>query len=167
MSEKETIFSSSVKYGGIWNFQDFYKFAYDWLVDEFELFLMEKKYVEKLEGDSKNIDIEWEGIKKVTDYFKFQVKVEFKIIALQNVEVERNGIKEKTNKGSVKVSVKGVLVRDYQGKFEGNAWQKFLRSIYEKWIIPSRIEEYEEKIAGKCDEFLAQLKAYLDLEGKK
>ena len=167
MTEKETIFSSSVKYTGIWNFPDFYRFAYDWLVEEFDLWLMELKYVEKLEGDSKNIDIEWEGVRKVTDYFKYQVKVKFKILGLQKVEIERNGVKEKTNQGSVKVSVKGILQRDYQGKFENNAFQKFLRSIYEKWVIPARIEEYEDKIAGKCDEFLAQMKAWLDLEGKR
>ncbi|MBD3247344.1 hypothetical protein GF378_01860 [Candidatus Pacearchaeota archaeon] len=167
MTEKETIFSSSLKYQGIWNFSDLYQFAYDWLVEEFDLWLTEGKYVEKLKGDSKNVDIEWEGVRKVTDYFMYQVKIKFRIIALQKVEVERNGIKEKTNKGSVKISVKGVLQRDYQGKFESGAIRKFMRSLYEKWIIPSRIEDYEEKLADKCDEFLAQVKAYLDLEGKR
>ncbi len=166
MTEKDTIFSSSLKYVGIFNFPDFYKFCYDWLVEEFELFLIETKYVEKLKGDSKEIDIEWEGVKEVTDYFKWQVKVVFKILGLKKIEIERNGVKEKTNEGNVKMSIKGILLRDYKGKFEKNAFQKFLRAIYEKWIIPSRIEEYEEKLAGKCDEFLAQAKAYLDLEGK-
>jgi hypothetical protein len=93
--------------------------------------------------------------------------VEFKIIALKKIEIERNGVKEKANQGNIKVSVKGILLRDYKGKFEANAFQKFMRSIYEKWIIPSRIEEYETKLAGKCDEFLAQAKAYLDIEGKR
>lgn len=167
MTEKETIFSSSVKYGGIFNFQDFYKFCYDWLNEDFELTLLEKKYVERIEGDAKKINVEWEGVKYVTDYFKFQVKVEFEIIGLKKVEVERDGVKEQTNKGNVKVKVKGVLQRDYKGKFESTGFQKFMRAVYEKWIIASRVEEYEDNLAGKCDEFLSQVKAYLDLEGKK
>jgi len=65
------------------------------------------------------------------------------------------------------LSIKGTLVRDYDGKFETTAFRKFLRAIYEKWVIASRITEYEDKIAGACDEFLEQAKAYLDLEGKK
>ena len=55
----------------------------------------------------------------------------------------------------------------YEGKFEKGAFRKFLRSIYEKWVIPARIEQYEEKLIGDCDEYLAQAKAFLALEGKR
>lgn len=166
MPEKDTIFSSKIKYTGIFLFKDFYRFCYDWLTDETDLLISEDKYTEKLDGDSKNIDIQWTGIRKVTDYFKFEVKVVFRIIGLTNVEISRNNAKIKTNNGSVEIRVKGTLIRDWQGKFEAKAFRKFLRSIYEKWVIPSRIEQFEEKLIGDCDEFLSQTKAYLDLEGK-
>lgn len=167
MSESETIFSSKVKYNGIFPFSDFYRFCYDYLTDELGLDISEEGYSEKLSGDSKNIDIKWTGIRKVTDYFQFKIKISFRILGLTNVEMVQNGVKIKSNKGGAEIKIKGNLVRDYQGKFEINAFQKFLRSIYEKWVIPSRIEEYEGKLAGDCDEFLAQAKAFLDLEGKK
>jgi hypothetical protein len=167
MAEKDIIFSSKIKSRGIFSFKDFYVFCYYWLIDETELEISENKYSEKLVGDAKNIDIEWEGERKVTDYFKFNIKVNFKVIELTEVEIEQNGSKLKTNKGKVEIGTKGTLVRDYEGKFENNAWQKFLRAIYEKWVIPSRIIEFENKIAEDCDEFLNQAKAYLDLEGKK
>ncbi len=166
MPEKDTIVSTKTKYTGIFLFKDFYRFCYDWLIDETNLLISEDKYTEKLEGDSKNIDIQWTGIRKVTDYFKFEVKVLFRILGLTNVEISKNNTKIKTNKGSVEVKVKGTLIRDWQGKFESNAFQKFLRSIYEKWVIPSRIDQFEEKLIKDCDEFLSQAKAYLDLEGK-
>ena len=76
-------------------------------------------------------------------------------------------MKVKTNNGSAKVGIKGILVRDYEQKFEGTAFKKFMRGVYEKYIIPSRIKQFEDYIAGKCDEFLGQAKAYLDLEGKR
>ncbi len=167
MAEKDTIFSSKIKYGGIFSFSDFYKFCYDWLSEETGLGISEDKYAEKLEGDSKNIDVEWSGSRKITDYFKFEAKIKFKTIALTNVELTQDGAKIKTNKGGIEVSIKGVLVRDYEGKFETTAFKKFLRSVYEKWIITSRIEEMEDKIISGCDEFLSQAKAYLDLEGKR
>jgi len=86
---------------------------------------------------------------------------------LQEVEITEAGKKIKTNKGVIELKVKGELVRDYDGKFEKTAFNKFLRSIYEKWVIKSRIDQYEDKLIGDCDEFLAQAKAFLDLEGKK
>lgn len=167
MVEKDNIFSSKIKYNGVFSFADFYKFCYDWLDQETGLDISEDKYGEKLKGDSKEIDVEWTGTRKVTDYFKFEVKVKFKILNLTNVEIAQGNAKTKTNKGSVEVATKGNLLRDYQGKFETSAFRKFLRSLYEKWIITSRIDQFEEKLIGDCDEFLSQAKAYLDLEGKK
>jgi len=167
MAEKEIKFSSSVKYDGIFLFKDFYKFCYDWLKDETGLDIVEDKYKEKLKGDLKELDIKWTGTKKVTDYFKFEIKVDFEIRDLVNIEIKQDDAKIETNKGKAQIKVKGTLIRDYQGKFEKSSFQKFLRSIYEKWVITSRIEQFEEKLIGNCDEFLLQAKAYLDLEGKR
>ena len=167
MSEKETIFSSKIKYNGVFSFTEFYKFCYEWLSDETGLSIHEDKYGEKLMGDSKEIEVEWTGEKKMTDYFKFEAKITIKVKDLTKVEANQGGAKVQMNKGSVEVGIKGNLVRDYEGKFETTAFKKFLRSIYEKWVIASRIEHYEDKIIGSCDEFLSQAKAYLDLEGKR
>lgn len=168
MAEKEPIYSSTIKYGGIFSFKDFYKFCYEWLIEETGMdFVMENKYEEKIKGDEKEIVVEWEGQKKLTDYFRFDVKVKFEIKGLKNVEVMQEGVKIKTNSGSAKVSVKGSLVRDYENKFEGTHTKKFMRAVYEKWIITSRVKQFEDVVAEKCDEFLGQAKAYLDLEGRR
>ncbi|MDO8528908.1 MAG: hypothetical protein Q7S06_03390 [Nanoarchaeota archaeon] len=167
MPEKDTIFSSKIKSTGVFSFEDFYRFCYDWLSDEANLIVGEDSYKEKLSGDSKTVEIEWTCFRKITDYFRFDVKVVFRITNMTNVEIQKNGEKVKMNKGAVETSVKGILVRDYQGKFEKTGTQKFMRGIYEKWVIPSRIDQYEDKLVGDCDEFLNQAKAYLDLEGKR
>jgi hypothetical protein len=167
MVEKDKIFSSRVSYDGILDFKDFYKFCHKWLSEEAGLDVVENKYSEKISGDSKNIKVEWMGARKVTDYFKFQIDVKFEVLNLTTVELTKDGKKIKMNKGSVEVSVKGTLVRDYEGKFEKTSTQKFLRGIYEKWVIYSRIKEYEGKLVNDCNEFLAQAKAFLDLEGKR
>lgn len=167
MAEKDVIFSTKTKYAGIFSFKDFYRFCYDWLKDETNLDVVEDKYAEKLAGNSKDIDVVWTGTRKVTDYFKFEVKVKFRVLGLITVEVTEGGAKIKTDKGSVEIKVQGTLLRDYEGKFETTAFKKFLRAVYEKWIIPSRIEQFEDKLINDCDEFLNQAKAYLDLEGKK
>jgi hypothetical protein len=167
MAEQETIFSSKVKYAGIFSFKDFYNFCYDWLTEETGFFISEDGYTEKLEGNLKNMEIKWTGTQKVTDYFKFKIGVKFRITGLTNIEISKENTKIKTNKGIVEIKITGDLIRDYQGKFEINAFQKFLRSIYEKWVIPARIDEFEGKLIEECNEFLTQAKAYLDLEGKK
>jgi hypothetical protein len=159
MAEKDKLFSSKIKYNGIVDFAEFYKFCYEWLRDETGLLLSEDKYAEKIAGDSKNIDIEWTGIKNLTDYFRIEAKVTFRVIGLTNIEIMQDGKKTKTNKGNIEVGIKGNLIRDYQGKFEKTAFRKFSRGIYEKMVIHARVEQFQEKIISDCDEFLAQAKA--------
>jgi hypothetical protein len=167
MAEKDKIFSSKIKYNGIFDFAAFYKFCYDWLKEETGLSLSENKYAEKLAGDSKSITVDWAGTREISDYFKFEAKISFSVSGLTTVEITQDGKKIKTNKGSIEIGINGTLVRDFKGKFEKSGFEKFLRGIYERMVIPERIEQMQGKIVGDCDEFLSQAKAYLDLEGKK
>lgn len=167
MAEKETIYSSKIKYEGLFPFADFYRFLYEYLNEELGLDLKEEQYIERIKGDSKNIDFVWVGTKKVTDYFKYHIKVKARIIGMTKIEVTQDGVKKKMEKGSIELKMSSTLIRDYQGKFEQNAFKKFLRGIYEKWVIPSRVSQYEDKLASDSDSFLAQVKSYLDLEGKR
>ncbi len=168
MAEKEQIFSSSIKHVGNFDFKDFYQFCYDWITEQIGMSnLAEKEYNEKISGDAKDLDILWEGSIKLSDYFKFGMKVTFKILGMKKVEVEQGGVKKTMNNGLLKMTVKGTLIRDYEGKFESGPRLKFLRSIYEKWVIPSRVEQMEDIVAENCDEFISQAKAFLDLEGRK
>jgi len=166
--ERDTIFKTSLKKVGIFDFKDFYKFCYQWVVEEIGNWttFSEDKYSEKIKPKGKEIDVEWNGTKKITDYFRFDIKVVFEVKYLNEIEIVEKGKKIKTNEGEVKLKVEGYLVRDYDGKFEKTASLKFLRSLYEKWVIKSRVDQFEGKVFGDCNEFLSQAKAWLDLESK-
>lgn len=168
MSEKDQLFSTSIKYAGFFVFKDFYQFCYDWLNEQTGIGnLTEVAYSEKIVSDAKNIDIEWKGSKKITDYFRGVYNVKFKILGMKDAEAQRGDVKIAGNKGEIKVSVKGVLEKDWQGKFEESGFQKFIRSIYEKWVIPQRVDQMEDVIIGDCDQFISEAKAFLSLEGQK
>src|SRR3989338_7415825 len=102
---EELVFSSKARYGGIFLFEDFYKFCYQWLKDEVNLIIVEDKYYEKLVGDLKNIKIKWTGTRKITDYFKFKIEVDFEITGLAKVEISQAGTKISTNKRTVGIAV--------------------------------------------------------------
>lgn len=166
--ESEQIFSTTLRGDNAFNFGDFYKFCYDWLMDEIGFdFITETKYQEKIMGNKKDVFIEWDCFKKITDYFRIKVHVYIEILGLEKVEVIRDGNKIGLDKGRLRMDVKGDLQRDYQSKFERSATSKFWRGIYERWVIASRIDQMEGKLAWYCDQFITQIKAYLDLEGRK
>ncbi len=164
VGEKEEVYSSKISYDGIFSFKDLYVFCYNWLTEENGFDVSENEYSEKISGPSKEITIRWTGGREVTDYFAFEIKVGFDVKALTEIEVNKGGVKEKSNKGKLKISVKANLLRDYDGKFETSGRMKLWRGIYEKWIISQRVAEFEDKLSGAADEFLSQTKAFLDLE---
>jgi len=168
MAEKDIIYSSKTKYSGVFSFSDFYDFCYNWVMSEVEPNVFDEKvYSEKITGDSKEISVKWEFKKKLNDYFIFNGKISIKASGMKKVKVSQNGRKIESNIGEVSISVKGILVKDYQGKFENSAMTKTWRAIYEKWIVPASINQFEGKIVGDSDEFLEQAKSFLDLEGKR
>ena len=120
-----------------------------------------------MKGNSKDIEIKWECEKDWTDYFRYILKVDWMVLNLKEIEVTKDNIKQKMQDGEVKLTVKGILMRDYDGKFESSYWRKFLRGLYEKWVITSKIKKFEDDVIAESDKFLQQAKAYLDLEGKR
>ena len=164
MAEQDEVYSSKISYKGFFNFKDFYTFCYNWLAEELGLDVGEGEYSEKISGPVKNIGFKWTATKEVTDYFQFEIKLDFKVEGLTEVEINQGGAKVKTNSGGITIKVKASLVRDYKGKFETSGKMKIWRGIYEKWIISQRVSEFEEKLSEIADELLSQAKAFLNLE---
>ncbi len=167
MPEQDQIYSSKISYDGIFNFKEFYKFCYNFLTEQQAFKIDENEYSEKLIGSTKEILVKWTGQKKVTDYFKFEVKIVFRALNMSEVEVNKGGVKLKMNKGKISIAVKANLIRDYEGKFETSSRMKIWRGIYEKWIISQRVKEFEDKLSSSAEGFLEQAKAFLDLEGRE
>ena len=165
MAEKNTVFKESIKHKGYWNFTDLYGFCFDFLKDE-GFSVKEKNYTEKISSFGKEIVIEWDAWKKVTDYFKNHIKVNWRVLVLKDAEVERDGKKESTNKGEVKITIEGMLENDYEDRWESKPFYKFLRGIYEKYIIRTTIDEYEDRLIDVTVKFVAELKSFLQLSGR-
>ena len=85
---------------------------------------------------------------------------------MKDVEVEKDGDKLTMQKGSLEIAITTTLVKDYESRWEDVAFLKFLRGVYDRYIIRGRVESYEDKAFGDADEFLSQTKAFLALEGK-
>ena len=167
MAEKDNLLKTKIKHKGIFDFKETYNLVYDWLVNE-GYDINEKTYKENIgPGGAKEIEIEWDCHRKISDYFKFLIKIEYHIIGMTDVEVEIDGKKEKMNKGQFEFTIKGILVKDHESRWENSPFFKFLRTLYDRYLIPSRIENYEGKLIGEVDEVVAQVKAFLNLQGKR
>ncbi len=165
MSEKDTIHKGRIKQRGLFDFRDIYEFMYDYLIDEnYDIF--ERKYVEKVKGDSKDVEVKWEAMKEISDYFRFVITMEWIILGMKSVEVVKNGKKIKIDSGVFEIKFRADLVKDYESRWENHPFWKFLRGFYDRYIIRTRVEQYEEKLLAETVELISQVKSLLAIEIK-
>lgn len=160
--EKDKICEGKSKYAGFFDFKQVYNFLYSWFSD-YEYDVEENSYSEKIKPEGKEIEIAWTAERDITDYFRFVLNVRWLITGMTSQSVGG----KKLNKGNIEVKITGYLVKDYEEKWEATAFLKFLRDVYDKYIIKGRIEQYEDKISEEVDEILAQIKSFLALEAKR
>jgi hypothetical protein len=159
---KDEVLRQNIKKRGIWNFKDFYNFCFDWFQDE-RYILEEQEYTEKNHDNGKEIILKWDAWRKVTDYFKFHIVVQWHILGMVSKEVERDGKKEKTNDGEVKLKITAELERDWENRWERKPLWKFLRGIYDNYITRVTRDKYEDQLIEKTLEFIQESKAFLEL----
>ena len=105
--------------------------------------------------------------KKISDYFKMDFTLEFDVKDLTDVEVEIDGVKKKMNKGKITIELKGYLTKDVESKWDVSPMYRFMRDFYNKYIVPNRVENMQDKIIADTKKFLADVKMFLDVVGKK
>lgn len=166
MAEKTQLFREKIEHSGIFDFKEFYNFAHRWFVEE-KYGVVEDKYSEKISGNSRDIEIEWLASKNLSDYFRIEFKIEFGASGLTDVEVEIDGERKKMNKGKIKGEIKATLVKDPENKWESSAFARFMRDVYNKYIIPGRVYSMERKVFEDMKTFKEELKAFLELSGRR
>ncbi len=166
MSEKEQVLKEKLEHSGLWDFKGFYSFAHSWLEEE-DYDVEEGKYSEKVSGTARDINFDWKATKQSSDYFKKELKLGFEVKELTEVEVEIDGKKKRMNKGKVNVEIKGSLISDPESKWEVSPFYRFLRDSYNKYIVPGRVSSMQDQISGDVVGLKEELKAYLELSGRR
>lgn len=166
MADKELIVSEKLEQEGLFSFPSTYKFAHSWLKDKNYL-VNEKKYTEKVSGEKKDIKVEWEVSKKISDYFNYEMNIKFETFGMSEVEVEIDGTTKKMNQGRMVIEFKGTLVKDPKGEWNSTPFYRFLRDTYNKYIVPKRIDDMEGKIFKDVTDLKEEIKALQDITGKR
>ena len=166
MAEKELVIKEKLEHSGIFDFKGFYSFAHAWFKDEL-YGVVEKTYSEKVSGNARDIEFEWTVTKKLSDYFKTEMKVEAKIKELTDVEVEIDGQKKRMNKGKVSFEIDAALMIDPESKWDVNPFYRFLRDIYSKYVIPKRVDNMKNVIFKDVTTCKEEIKAFLELSGRR
>ncbi|MAG20261.1 hypothetical protein CL618_02410 [archaeon] len=151
-----------IKQSSTFSLDELYKMMYYWF-ERHDYVFKEKEYAEQRTQGSKLYEIRWYAERKVTDYIKFVIEVGLFFSGIKDVEVEKDGGKMKTQGGTVEMRFSAHLRKDYEGNWESSPVLKMIRGMYDKYIIGSRIEGYEDDLYEETYDLMNEVKAFLNM----
>ena len=180
MAEKKIVYQDKfVSFEGLFNLKELFRTIVKWFNERgYDMF--ENKNFEEVYEDGKKIvfdakkahDLNEEGkkvmfelipYKKVTDYYKLEIRVWAVLENLKEVEVELKGVKQKLLKGRVNFTFDAILVSDYENRWEGRPAYYFYRALIDKFIYKSYTDRYEQELIRDAKEVQEEIKAYLNM----
>ncbi len=136
---------------GSFNLNELYKKISMWYFTHSYDFT-EKENTNKIASTGNEVKIELWGERKIDSYVKFNINIVIEVFDY------------KAGKGRFHASIKSSLDLDYDNKWEKNAFDRFLRYVYNNVIIKSRIKYYyESKLYSELVDFSKTVKGSLGL----
>jgi len=157
-----------IRYKGVFDYEGMYKMMHAWLINKRYLF-HENKYKDKVATPFGNeIEIAWTAEKKVTEFIKEIIKIEFHLWDHSEVEVIKDGRKVKMSKTRMEIKFFADMELDYMKKFNGESASPFVKElgkfyvehvIYWDWRI-----RYANSLEYAVYDLHAKVKKYLNME---
>lgn len=163
MERKIVVDSLRLSYQGIFNMNEFYLMMDKWHrergYDKFE-----KKNYEHVYKDGRQIEIEIEPWKKITDYAKMSMKVTILVTGLKDIVVKKDGRDAKMQQGKLLINFMGYMDTDYENRWDNKPYFFFLRAVFDMYVYKINQEKYEAAVAEEVQHLYNLMKSYLNMQ---
>jgi hypothetical protein len=163
MPEKKIVYQDKfISFEGLFSLKDLFRMIVRWF-NEHGYDMFENKNYEEVYEDGKKVIFELIPYKKVSDYYKLEIRVFAVFESLKEVEVELNGVKQRLLKGRANFTFDATLVTDYEGRWESRPTYYFYRTLIDKFIYRSYTDKYGAGLIKDAQEVQEEIKAYLNM----
>src|SRR3989304_5430979 len=161
----------SIKYEDVFSFKELYKAIREWFIaneyandkkDE----KMEKFYLEKQAGGSKELWIWWRNSKTPHDskYFKYVINIDFHVLNMKDVEIMHKGNKLKANKGEAEMLINCYLETEAEFELEKSVFRS-ISNLFRKRVYRQETEQHKKDLQGELAALQHEIKQFLELKG--
>jgi len=112
---------------------------------------------EQVRNESGKLVIKYEAEKKADDYTKFVINVSITGVGVKEVELKN----KKAFSGKFTVKIEAKLKKDYEDTWDQGPFQRFLRGIYDKFVLGSKFDQYGKDLTDEANAFYNELKSYI------
>ena len=163
MAEIRTVIDKlRITYDGLFSMPELYAIIDNWLHEK-RYDKMEKKNIEKVKPEGKDIELLLQPWKKITDYAKIVINIRLVATGITEVEIEKEGAKVKMNQGRIQIVFDGWLVTDWENRWEGKPIFFFLRQVFDRYVFKPYTMGYETAVAKDVSDLHGEVKGFLNL----
>ena len=156
-----------IKYRGVFDCDGLLRLVYNWL-SEYQMEVHESKYKHKV-PDSRGAEDEIAiyGFRRTNAYIKNYITADFHFWDMKDVDVIRNGVKQRMTSARMKVNLIPRVEMDFQRRFPNSPFYRGLQDFYHKYIMRKDIENYwEDELYYHTLKLHQKIKEFLDMETK-
>lgn len=163
MSEKKLVIDQlKLTYSGLFDLNGLYRIMDEWFYEK-NYDRWELKNYEFVLPAGKVIEIELLPWKKTTEYFKNTIRIRLKCSEVKDVEIEKEGVMIKVNRGHVQMIIDGYLESDYEGWWEERPMLYFIRTLFDKYIFKRHFMQYEKWLVNDVYDIHGRIQRFLNL----
>ena len=159
--KKVVMDAAKIKQDSVFNMGEFYKSLFAWFAN-YGYDFAEEEYNEKDSGRAKDVKFFWTAEKKVDTYIRWGINFNVLILGLESVEIERNGLKMKTNKCSIEIQITAYMIKDPDDKWS-KGFAAVFRKLYDQVVARHRYERMEGELVKEANKLIDEVKAFLNL----
>tara|TARA_Y100000310_G_scaffold329253_1_gene398727 strand:+ start:3394 stop:3900 length:507 start_codon:yes stop_codon:yes gene_type:complete len=144
---------------GIYNTEKILKALKKFLKD-YKYKITDKDHSETMKSSGREVTTEWNCEREVNDYIKFFIEI---IIIVRN-QIDVLVDNKKLQKGDIEFRLKAYMKKNWKKTFKTKGVGEIERHVYEKFIAPLKLEDYEDKIKDEGTELINIAKEHLSLK---
>ncbi|MBD3354919.1 hypothetical protein GF361_02960 [Candidatus Woesearchaeota archaeon] len=163
MSEKKIVIDGlELHYEGLFDLDELLS-AIDKYSKERGYSKSEKRRHETIKPESKQFSMELRPAKVKTEYYSLMLKIRINITNLKEVEVKKDKVKTKLNKGDITMLFDAWAVTDYRNRWENKPLYYFLMTVVDKFIYKFHSDKFHGELIEDTQYIYQNIKAHLNL----
>jgi len=149
-------------YKGVFDARELYKIIDLWYREK-AYTKHEIKNYENVYADGKEIEVQKEPYRKISDYAKYVIRTHLFLDGVQEIVVEREGARVRMNKGNIKIILTGYLEYDYEHRWEKKPLFYFLRAVFDQFVYKVNSDKFEAGLVEEVNQLHTICKSFLNL----
>jgi len=157
----------TIRYNGLFDFDGLYQLMTDWCKNYGYLW-REKFYKHKIpSAKGAEQEMSWILEKEVTEYIEYIFDIYIHVWELSEVEVSSGLGKKPLSSGRIEIIIRPILGWDWQKKFGGSRFAKWLGKTYEKIYSKDLESHWGDQLHYRALNLQNLIKKFLDMQSKK